>query len=511
MMSPSPAVTLPTGWRPEARAGNAAAPLALLALWLLATIGLRPLMMPDEGRYATVAREMLLGNPWIPTLNGLPFFHKPPLYYWIDMLAMHLFGPGLLAARAGAFVGAWLMGTSLFLAARHWYGERIARIALVVLAGSPMFYIGAQYANHDLLVAGLISLAVLAFARALERRGQVATGWLVLAWVACGLAMLAKGLIGFVLPALAIGPWLLAQRRWRDIPRLFHPLAVLAGLLVALPWFIAMQLRFPAFFDYFFLEQHVRRFAQSHFNNVQPFWFFPVLLPLLTLPWSLFLPRAMRASTQPADPMRGLWLWWMLAVVGFFSWPASKLVGYVMPALVPLALLLALPLARLERRRLRPLAALAAVLCLGMAGGLAWKSPRDAAAVGQLLAAHRAPQDRVVMVDQAFHDVAYHAQLPAPAWIASAWSDPRWATQDNWRKELTDAARFEPARGAEVLRPLAQLQALGCGPSGTWWIAAPAHATDVQQVPGARLVWAGRTVQLWWSAARNCDAAPPTP
>ena len=58
--------------------------LAALALWLLFSAGWRPLMLPDEGRYGEVAREMLLGDGWVPTLNGLPFFHKPPLMYWID-------------------------------------------------------------------------------------------------------------------------------------------------------------------------------------------------------------------------------------------------------------------------------------------------------------------------------------------------------------------------------------------------------------------------------------------
>ncbi|MEO6033508.1 MAG: dolichyl-phosphate-mannose--protein mannosyltransferase, partial [Burkholderiaceae bacterium] len=103
------------------------APLALgaLALWLLLTLGLRPLLLPDEGRYANVAREMLLGDWLVPTLNGLPFFHKPPLMYWIDIVAMHAFGVTVFAARAASLVGAWLMGAALFLALRRWHGPRV--------------------------------------------------------------------------------------------------------------------------------------------------------------------------------------------------------------------------------------------------------------------------------------------------------------------------------------------------------------------------------------------------
>ena len=104
----APPIRDPQYW--ASRLQSAHWPLILLALWLLATLGLRPLMLPDEGRYAMVAREMLLGDGLVPTMNGLPFFHKPPLFYWIDMAAMHLFGITPFAARVAPMLGAWLMG-----------------------------------------------------------------------------------------------------------------------------------------------------------------------------------------------------------------------------------------------------------------------------------------------------------------------------------------------------------------------------------------------------------------
>jgi len=485
--------------------------LVLLALWLLATLGLRPLLMPDEGRYATVAREMLAGSLWVPTLNGLPFFHKPPLFYWLDMAAMHWLGANAFAARAGAVVGAWLMGASLFLGARHWHGPRLATIALVALATSPFFFIGAQYANHDLLVAGLISVAVLAFARALEQPARVHLRWLVLAWVACAVAMLAKGLIGFVLPALVVGPWMLAQRRWHQLPRLFHPLAVLAGLAVAAPWFIAMQLRFPGFFDYFFMEQHVRRFAQSSFNNLQPFWFFLLVLPLLTLPWSLWLPAALRSAWRQRSPLTSLWYWWILAIVGFFSLPSSKLVGYVMPALVPWSILLALVLERGQHRHLNRLTAGAAVVCLAIVAALAWRAPHDNRALAAVLAARLGPGDRVVMVDQAFHDVSFYAALADPPVIVSDWDDPRIPAQDNWRKELADAGRFDPTLARRVLQPLTSLPRLACGQGTVWMVVASAKAAALQGAPGAAAVFDRGGTQLWRAPMPACNAAAAPP
>ncbi len=150
-------------------------------MWLLALTGLRPLLLPDEWRYVDVARDMLLGvgfagnassvadgRGWVPLLNGLPFFHKPPLMYWLDMAAMGALGIHQFAARFAPFVGAWVMGASLFLALRRWHGAVLPQRALLVLATTPFFFIGGQYANLDMLVAGLITATVLAFVRAVD-------------------------------------------------------------------------------------------------------------------------------------------------------------------------------------------------------------------------------------------------------------------------------------------------------------------------------------------------------
>jgi 4-amino-4-deoxy-L-arabinose transferase-like glycosyltransferase len=146
--------------------------------------GLRPLTLPDEGRYAGVAYAMLQsGDLALPRLHGLPYFHKPPLTYWIDAAAMQAFGINAWSARAS---------------------EQLAPLR-----------------------------------------------WTVGAWAAAALAVLSKGLIGLVLPSLVLLPWLIAQRRWRGLLRLLHPAGWLLFLLLVLPWFIAMQQRFPGFFDYF--------------------------------------------------------------------------------------------------------------------------------------------------------------------------------------------------------------------------------------------------------------------
>jgi 4-amino-4-deoxy-L-arabinose transferase-like glycosyltransferase len=464
-------------------------PLLALAVWLLATLGWRPLTLPDEGRYAEVAREMLLGDAWLPTLYGLPFFHKPPLMYWLDVAAMQLLGVSAFAARFAPAFGAWLMGAALYLDLVRRAGPREAAIALGILATCPFFFFGAQYANHDMLVAGLITAAIICAQRAVDDSRNTEVRWVVAAWCAMAFALLAKGLIGVVLPALVVVPWLLWQRRWREVLRLGNPLAVLAFAVIALPWFVAMQWRFPDFFDYFVLEQHFRRYAQTHFNNAQPFWFFVAVFPLLTLPWSLWLPAVLRRWRGRAAPgpvavrnalglQPGLCAWWVLAVVGFFSLPSSKLVGYVLPALAPLAALLAM--AVWSGRAWRWVMPAAALFCLAALAGFVWKAPESQRSVGLALGAQLQPGDRVVFVNAPFFDVPFYAGLKQPPFVLSDWDDPAIASQDNWRKELSDAGRFDRQGAAQRLVSAAQVGAMLCSPRTLWFVASKGW-----QVPAA--------------------------
>jgi 4-amino-4-deoxy-L-arabinose transferase-like glycosyltransferase len=480
--------------------------LGLLAVWLLATLGMRPLLVPDEGRYANVAREMLLGDGLVPTLNGLPFFHKPPLMYWLDMAFMQLVGATPFAGRMASMLGAWLMGAALFLALRRWHGPRVAALALGVLATCPFFFIGAQYANHDMLVAGLISAAVLALARALDEPAgaPLSLRWLVLGWVLCALAVMAKGLIGFVLPALVIGPWLLAQGRWRDLLKLLHPLAVLAFAVVALPWFVLMQQRYPGFFDYFVMEQHFRRFAQANFNNVHPFWFFIAVLPALTLPWSVWAPAAAQRLWRERPAMLGLLVWWGVAVVGFFSIPSSKLVGYALPAVAPWCALLGLTIAAGRGNAWRWVMGASALLCLAVVVGLTFRSPHSNRAAALALGAQVASADQVVMIDEYAYDLPFYARLAKPVLIASDWADPALPTRDNWRKELFDAARFDPAMGRRVLWPLAQLAALPCGAGAVWYVLPAGGSARVAGLSGVARTYADAQTELWRGPARAC-------
>ncbi len=470
----------------------------LLAAWLLLTIGLRPLLLPDEGRYAGVALEMLHGSALVPTLDGLPFFHKPPLLYWLDIAAMQVLGVHQFAVRLGPALLAWALAMALFLHLRRWHGEGVARVGTAVLATSPFFFIGGQYVNHDIGVAACITATVLAWVRAVDDPAGMSRRWMLVGWACCGLGVLAKGLIGIVLPVLIVGPWLLAQGRWRQVRALLHPLGLAVAAAVVLPWMWAMQSRYPGFFDYFIVEQHFRRYAGTTFNNREGIWFYFAVVPLLMLPWSLWLWPALRRRGAQA----GLYLWWAAVVIGFFSLPASKLVGYAMPALAPLAALLGLVLAG---RRWRPVAAGAATLCAGLIAYLAWQGPQSHRDIGAALADRLRPGDTVVFVDQYFYDLPFYAGLRQPVPVVSDWADPEIPKHDNWRKELHDAARFAPDVGASVLWPWSRLDALPCAAGRVWLVTTTETLPRLQARPGVAVAMTGRHALL----LSACGAARP--
>ena len=207
----------------------------------------------------------------------------------------------------------------------------------------------------------------------------------------------------------------------------------------------------------------------------------------------------------------GLYAWWTLAIVGFFSLPSSKLVGYVLPALAPVAALLALVLT--ARRTPSPrVAAGAAVACVAIVAFLAWKAPGSHRELARTLGAQVQPADRVAFIDEVFYDLPFYARLTAPAIVVSAWDAPDVAAHDNWRKELFDATRFSPDRGASVLwawQRLAELPCFSGSFSGRVWIVAAAEhrARLVAAIEGLTLVQAVRGVELVFVPGHACAAA----
>jgi 4-amino-4-deoxy-L-arabinose transferase-like glycosyltransferase len=506
-----------------------------VVVWLGFLGWARPLSMPDEGRYVGVAWGMVTSGEWLtPALDGLPYFHKPPLFYWLTAASMSVFGAVPWAARLAPLLGASAAALALYLFTRRWATERAARWALLALLLQPLFYIGAQFANMDMLVAGCISATVLLLADAALRfeRGLPHRQVLLAAGVAAGCGVLAKGLIGIVLPALTALIWLAWRRQWRSMGALMWPPGWLAMLVVAAPWFTLMQGRFDDFLNYFFVVQHFKRFASTGFNNVAPFWFYPALLAVCSVPGWPWLWRSWRGRGQ-AVPVRApdadaravrqlMWVW-MLVVVVFFSLPKSKLIGYVLPACPPLAWFIAdgftaaLHTGRRGARWWRASLACCALLCVTLVLLFTLKPIHSSRDLGLALRAQHQPGEPVFMLSRYVFDVPFYARLTAPAGVVDDWGDPEIDRSDNGRKELSDAGRFLlPAQAERVLvRPEALLPAL-CKQPVSWVIGPADQVARWPVLAQAQTVLVGQEATLWRVDAQRpellralgCAAAP---
>ena len=492
-----------------------APPLVLLPAlfaWLAASAWLRPLALPDEGRYVGVAWEMLRSGNWlVPTLDTLPYFHKPPLFYWLTAASLAVFGNNEWAARLPSLLAASGCGFALYLFARRFVGEAFARMTLLILATTPFFLAGAQFANLDMLVSALICCTILAAADAVLgiEDGRPHRATLALAYAFAALGVLAKGVIGVAIPALVIAAWLVRLQRPAILLRLVSLPGVALFVLIVVPWFALVARRYPAFLGYFFIHQHLERYTTGEFNGHQPFWFYLPVLVGLTLPWFVFLPRALspRAGKHGTPPSVHALMWtWLLVTLVFFSIPQSKLLGYVLVAVPPMAVLFAHGLVRYAGTReamwqhgMRATALAAAICGAALLADLVYERNNVRslfAKVSPLIAA----EDEIVALRSYPFSLSFYLRPRRPMRVVEDWDQPEVIRKDSWRRELIDAEAFvDPQRVRELLITPADLTgALACARSRLLLIG-DAHSADafpaLAQLP--QVAEAGQAVAVW--------------
>ncbi len=315
-------------------------------------LGVPGLMDPDEGRYAEIAREFFVSGNWlIPHLNLLPYLEKPPLVYWLTALSFGGLGYTELAARLPAALSA-LGGILLaYGLGRAFWGPAPGFFSAVVLATCGGYVALARLLTLDMTLAFFLNLGVGLGYLALSRNRPSFWPW---AYLALGLGVLTKGPVAVVLAALIWGLWVLLISPppqpsplkgegvkgsiYSRLRLLCQPWGWLILAVLVLPWFGVVQWRYPDFFRYFILEQHFGRYLSAAIHP-QPFYYYgPVLLGLM-LPWSWLLPWAL-AKGRGAGQDRVFLLLWAGVILVFFSLSRGKLAPYVLPALLPLALLL---------------------------------------------------------------------------------------------------------------------------------------------------------------------------
>ncbi|PHV08507.1 phospholipid carrier-dependent glycosyltransferase [Janthinobacterium sp. BJB412] len=346
---------------------------AFVIVWLY-VLGVRTLVPPDEGRYAEMAREMLATGDWVTTrLNGIKYFEKPPLQAWMNALSFAAFGLGDWQARL--WTGLCGLGGVLLTgyAGHKVFGPRAGFYAALAL-GSSLFWVACgQIDSLDMGLSGMttIALCALLLAQRDDAGQSERRNWMLVCWAGMALAVLAKGLIGLVLPGAVLVLYTLAARDWAIWARLHLVKGLLLFFAIATPWFVLVALKNPEQPHFFFIHEHFERFLlKTHHREGAWYYFFVMLIPGI-MPWLGVLPQslfaALRRERSTFQPKLML-LVWAVFIFFFFSYSSSKLPGYILPVFPALALLVAVYLENASRRQ-RMLAAglLVAVGLVGLA------------------------------------------------------------------------------------------------------------------------------------------------
>jgi len=361
----------------------------------------------DEPRNAGCASEMLAANDWVtPTFNAELREHKPVLTYWLMMLSYSIFGVGEFGARfPSAMLG---VGTTvlIYLVGRRLFRPSTGFWAAIAISTTMMFSVASRAATPDapLIFFSTLAMAIYVFGTTLPfRDGQSSSGFVRLfpSWPvaitmygAMGLAVLAKGPIGLVLPTAVLGMFLLIQRlpvrersssleqeagspsfvsRWLrfaiDCARPFAPIhflktcwamrpvtAIVCAMVVALPWYVWVHFRTDGEWTYgFFIKHNVGRAMNAMDGHNGGLFFYPVALIVGFFPWSVFwLTGVIDAVRQVRSQVK--WraeytfaMCWVGVYLGLFSIAKTKLPSYITPCYPGFALLMGVYFDRFAR------------------------------------------------------------------------------------------------------------------------------------------------------------------
>lgn len=333
------------------RAGHYLLLVTLWALGCLPNLGGPTLWDIDEGLNSEAAREMIQsGNYVVPTFNYKLRSAKPVLLYWLQAGSYHLFGVNEFAARLPSALAALLAVLATYEFGRIMFGLRVAFLAGVILATSVSVLGAAHFANPDALLLAFTTLT-LGFYYLYYQTGRL--WWIHAAAVACGLAVLAKGPVGVLLPGAVVFLFLLWQRQLSRVIDLHIGEAFLIFLLVAVPWYawVGVETKGQFLREFWFTHHMERVDTPMEKHGGSPLYYVLVLAGGL-FPWSIFLGPAAahtwRRLRQPGDDRAAvrLLVLWFVVCFAVFTYAKTKLPNYILPLYPAAALLTAWALER---------------------------------------------------------------------------------------------------------------------------------------------------------------------
>lgn len=321
--------------------------IGIFLLLYILPLGIRPIIIPDESRYAEIPREMIASGDWIvPRLNGLRYFEKPVMGYWLNALSIKLFGENAFAVRFPSAAATGLSAFMVFLLIRRFSGGTTAatQAALIFLTSFIVFGIGT-FNILDSMLAMFVTASMTSFFFAHNADSSKKNVFLLLFGIFCALAFLTKGFLAFAIPVVAIVPFMIWEGRFKSL-FIICRLPIIAAILVVIPWAVMVHFKAPDFWNFFVFNEHIKRFLSSGAQHHESFWYYIYLFPAAALPWTCLFPAAilgLKKTGIKASITRFAICWFFFPFL-FFSVSKGKILTYILPCFPPFAMLMSIGL-----------------------------------------------------------------------------------------------------------------------------------------------------------------------
>lgn len=322
--------------------------LGAILVLRLCTLGSPALIDTTEGRYASIAQEMLTSHNWLTPQIHLPagleaYQGKPPLHFWITATSLAILGNSEFAARLPSLVGMLFSLCGVWIFTKRFFNTRLAALASILYSSSALSLLLSGSVHLDFTLSAAVTWMVIGY-WLFTYAENVSKLFGLIPFIAAAIGILTKGPIAIVLAAIVIIPSALVAREWRGLLRLPWIAGILVFLLIAAPWFYLQERASPGFIHYFFINENLLRYITKSYGDrygeghVAPYGSAIPMLLYGTLPWSLALLLLFRSDFWPRSRWPMHVVWWGFAPALFFSLSRQLLEAYMLPGYAGLAI-----------------------------------------------------------------------------------------------------------------------------------------------------------------------------